>query len=313
MRNRCGLWSREGRLRALVATAMLGTCAMPAAASPAQLPPVMDPPSQERHPGKAIFFQLVTPDLAAAKLFYGGLFGWTFRDVAGTRSPYAVAMLGSQSVGAVVQHTLPANEHHVSAWLEFFSTPDVDAAVKSATDHGGRVLAAPHDLPGRGREAVLADPQDAVFAVLASSSGDTPDVLSPVGDWIWRSLITRNPVTDVTFYQTVFGLQTYTLPSAPGEQHLLLASDNYARATANSFPGGAASAQASNLHAHWLGFVRVQDASASASKATALGGQILVQPRPDRHGGMIAVVADPLGAAVGLFEWGDTETKALAK
>ena len=281
---------------------------MPAAAAPVQLPPVMDPPSQEHHPGKAIFFQLVTPDLARAKLFYGGLFGWTFRDVAGTRSPYAVAMSGNQSVGALVQHALPATEHRASAWLEYFSAPDVDAVVKAATDHGGRVLAAPHDLPGRGREAVLADPQDAVFAVLASSSGDKPDVLSPVGDWIWRSLITRDPATDAAFYQTLFGLRTYTLPAAPGEQHLLLASDNYARATANSFPGNAPDG-----HAHWLGFVRVQDAAASVTKAAALGGQVLVQPRPDRHGGMIAVVSDPLGAVVGLFEWGDTETKALAK
>ncbi len=278
-----------------------------ASAAPAGVPPVMDPPSQERHTGKAIFFQLVTPDMAAAEHFYGGLFGWTFRSVPGTRSPYAVTMLGSRSVGALVQHPMPPGEHRASAWLEFFSTPDVDATVRSAVGHGGQTLSPPHDLPGRGREAVLADPQGAVFAVLASSSGDTPDVLSPVGDWIWRSLITRDAVAGAGFYNAVFGLQTYTLPSTPGEQHLLLASDNYARATANSFPGR------TDAHAHWLGFVRVESAQASASKAVTLGGQVLVQPRPDRHGGMIAVVADPLGAAVGLFEWGNDETKALAK
>ena len=298
-----------GRLQRGLIVASLGLlCAMPAVASSVGVPPVMDPPSQERHLGKAILFQLVAPAMAAAQQFYGGLFGWTFRDVPGTRSPYAVAMLGGRSVGTLVQHPLPDSAHRASAWLEFFSASDVDATVKSAASHGASVLAAPHDLPGRGREAVLADPQGAVFAVLASSSGDTPDALSPVGDWIWRSLITRDPAADAEFYRAVFGLQSYTMPSMPGEQHLLLASDTYARATINSFPGGGTTG-----HAHWLGFVRVDDASASAAKATALGGRVLLQPRPDRHGGMIAVVADPVGAAIGLLEWGDTETKEMAK
>ena len=300
---------RNSRLRRILLSASLGlACAVPAGAASVGLPPVMDPPSQERHPGKAIFFQLVTPDMAAAKQFYAGLFGWSFRDVPGTRSPYAEAMLGARPVAGVVQHPLPQGAHRASAWLEFFSAPDVDATVKSATEHGASVMAPPHDVPGRGREAVLADPQGAVFAVLASSSGDTPDVLSPVGDWIWRSLITRDAVADADFYHTVFGLQTYALPSTSGEPHILLASDSYARATANNFPGNA-----TDGHAHWLSFVRVDSASDSAAKAVSLGGRVLLTPRPDRHGGMIAVVADPVGGAVGLFEWGDTESKAIAK
>ena len=298
------------RLRcSLLAAALASSCAIPAAAAPLSLPPVMDPPSQEHHPGKGIFFQLVTPDLTAAKQFYGGLFGWTFQDVPGTRSPYAEALLGAKPVGGLVQHGMPPDEKRQTAWLEFFSAPEVEAIVKLATDHGAKVLAPLHDVPGRGREAVLADPQGAVFAVLASASGDPPAVLNPVGDWIWRSLITHDPAMDADFYHAVFGLQTYTLPSAPGQQHLLLASENYARATANSFPG----APNPDAHAHWLGFVRVDNAQAAASKALSLGGHVLVQPRPDRHGGMIAVVADPMGAPVGLFEWGDTETKALSK
>ena len=300
---------RKARFRAILVAASLGVAAtLPAAAAGVSIPPVMDPPSQEHHPGKAIFFQLVTPDIAAAERFYGSLFGWSFRDVPGTRSPYAQASLGGQSVAGLVQHAMPPDAHRKPSWLEFFSAPDVDAIVKSATGHGASILAPLHDVPGRGREAVLADPQGAVFAVLASSSGDTPDVLSPVGSWIWRSLITHDAAASADFYHTLFGLQTFSLPSPPGEQHILLASDDYARATANTLPGNAASG-----HAHWLGFVRVDSASAAAAKAVSLGGQVLLQPRPDRHGGMIAVLADPLGAAIGVMEWGDTETKEIAK
>jgi uncharacterized protein len=50
-----------------------------------------------------------------------------------------------------------------------------------------------------------------------------------------------------------------------------------------------------------------------AGKAVTLGGRILVEPRIERHGGRVAVVADPLGAPFGLLEWPDTESKEVPK
>jgi predicted enzyme related to lactoylglutathione lyase len=172
---------------------------------------------------------------------------------------------------------------------------------------GAHLLRAPHDLPDRGREALLADPQGAVFGILASSSGDPPDVLPAPGAWIWRALLTTDPETDAAFYKTVFGYQVLALPPSPGEMHLLLASQNYARASANSLPQGHP-----NAHPHWLAFVRVDGVTAAVQKVTALGGKILVEPRVDRHGGLVAVVADPLGAPFGLMEWSESENQGAA-
>ena len=280
----------------------------PAVAAPPTLPPIMVPASQEHHPGKDVFVQLVTPDLAAAKAFYGGLFGWQFTDVAGTRSPYAVAMLGGTLVAGVVERPVPPSQQKQPAWLGFFSVDDVAASVTAAQAHGGTVLAPARDVSGLGTEAVLADPQGAVFGIMASASGDPPDALKPVGTWIWRSLLTRDATADVPFYQAMFGYKTYPFPSPSGEQHILLASEDYARATANTLP-----TNRPGMHPHWLNFVRVADAGQAVAKASALGGRVLVAPHTDRHGGMIAVVADPQGAPVGLFEWADTETKVLSK
>jgi len=39
----------------------------------------------------------------------------------------------------------------------------------------------------------------------------------------------------------------------------------------------------------------------------------LVEPRMDRHGGMVAVMADPAGAPFGLMEWSDSDTKEEPK
>jgi predicted enzyme related to lactoylglutathione lyase len=50
-----------------------------------------------------------------------------------------------------------------------------------------------------------------------------------------------------------------------------------------------------------------------AKKVVALGGRVLVEPRLDRDGGKVAVVADPQGATFGLLEWSDTESKEVTK
>ncbi len=282
--------------------------AVPLAAAPLQVPPIVSPASTEHHPGKPIFAELITPSLATAEPFYAGLFGWTFKAIPGGKAPYAEAYLGTNAVAGLVEKPMPNGERRQPAWLNFFATPDVDAAAKAATLNGGKVLVPPHDLAGRGREAILADAQGAVFAVLASSSGDPPDMMSAPGDWIWRSLITTDPAAGATFYSAVLGDHTQPLPPTPGETHLLMECDKFARATLNSLPPGHPT-----MHPHWLAYVRVDNVAKTVANVTALGGHVLVEPRLDRHGGMLAIVADPLGAPIGIMEWSEHQNDAVTK
>jgi uncharacterized protein len=302
--NRVRHFLKQGLLAALLGVAGVA----PVMASPLQLPAIVEPASQEHHVGKVIFVELVTPDLAAAKQFYAGLFGWTFRDIQADGAEYAEASLDGRPVAGLIHRDVPAGKHRQPAWLSFIAVSDVDAAKEIALQHGAKVLFEPHSIPNRGREAVFADPQGAIFAVLASSSGDPPDVLAAPGEWVWSSLITSDPDTDAAFYQTLFDYEVFELPADEGAQHLMLASDNYARASVNSLP-----ANKPNIHPHWLNFVRVEDAVKMTEKLVALGGRVLVEPRADRHGGKVAVVADPLGAPFGLLEWPDTEIKEVTK
>ena len=271
-------------------------------------PPFMAPASQEHHPGKVIFVQLVTPDLAAAKTFYGTLFGWTFRDHPFEDTTYSEVYEQGRVVGGIIQRPIPAGQHRQPAWLTFMSAADVDAVARQATQSGGKVLFQPQTLQGLGREAVLADPQGAVFAVLSSASGDPPDVLGDPGEWIWSSLQTADPDRDAAFYQTLFNYDVYDISAGEQGQHYLLASDNYARAMVNSLPENG-----EHAHPYWLNFVRVEDAGQVAKQVVALGGRVLVQPRPDHQGGKIAVVADPAGAPFGLMEWPETKSKDISK
>jgi len=293
------------RFSALAAFAWLAG-AYPARADLPSLPALSDPPTQERHAGKIVFTELVTPDLEAAKEFYGGLFGWTFQDIRSGRTEYAEAFLDGHPVAGLIHRAVARGEHRQPAWLTFISSPDADAAERAALQKGAKLLFGPKDIPGRGREAVMADPQGAVFAVVSSESGDPPDVLPSSGEWIWSSLITTDPDAGAAFYQALFDYDVFDLPSQGGTRHLLLGDGGYARASANGLPS-------SRSHPHWLNYVRVDDVDHVAARAEELGGHVLVKPHPDRHGGKIAVVADPSGAAFGLMEWPNARTRKVRR
>jgi hypothetical protein len=286
---------------------MLGGTAL-ASGADFQLPALNSPPSSEHHAGKMLWADLVTPDLAAAEKFYGAVFGWAFQAVRAGDVNYAVAMLEGRPIGGLVEKAIPAGQHQQSAWLTFLAANDVDSVKKIAVSHGAKVLTGIKSYPMRGRQCVLSDPEGAVFALLASSSGDTPDYLPAVGNWIWTSLHAKDAGAEAAFYQNLLGYDVFDQPSDDGLEHLILSTDDYARASANDMERGSA-----RRHSHWLNFVRVENAAETAAKVTAMGGRVLVEPRADRHGGMLAVVADPAGAPFGVMEWSDSDTKTEPK
>jgi predicted enzyme related to lactoylglutathione lyase len=295
----------------------LARCALPALlltvvstlrATAFELPALNTPPSSEHHVGKVVWADLVTPDLAAAERFYGALFGWTFQSIHTGDTDYAVALLDGRPVGGLIQKPIPPGEHRQSAWLCFIAVHDVDSAKRAALAHGARVVSDAKSYPVRGRQAVLADPEGAVFAVLASSSGDPPDFLAAPGEWIWSSLLSKDAGAEAAFYQSIFAYDVFDLASDDGLEHVILSSDDYARGSVNAFP-----ADSARRHSHWLNFIRVDNTVDAAAKVTAAGGRILVEPHLDRHGGQVAVVADPAGAPFGLMEWTSTDSKVEPK
>jgi hypothetical protein len=287
-------------LFASVMFATAATAAPPSLAPAIQLPPLTQPAGTESHPGKVVWADLVTPNLQQSEQFYAGLFGWSFQPVPGDRN-FAIALANGRPVGGLVQRPMPSDHLHHPAWLTFLAVPDVGAAERAAMANGGKVLSPTKNYPQRGRQAVLSDPDGAVFAVLSSSSGDPPDERADPGEWIWSSLLAPRPDQEAAFYRTLFGYEVVDLPRDDSARHLILSSDEYARAGIHALPAD------STHHAHWLNFVRVDDAAVAASKAVELGGRVLVQPHIDRHGGAVAVIADPTGAPVGLMEWTNSD------
>ena len=301
------------RARSIVASMIAGAALCAACVSAAigaafDPPPIAAMPGTEHHVGKIIWVELVTPNLAGAEKFYAGLFGWTFQDMSSADTQYAIALADGERVGGIVQHPIRPGVNRQPSWLTFIAVQDVDAATRLALSGGGTVVRAPHTYHSRGRQAILKDPQGAIFAIMASYSADPADFLAEPGEWIWSSLLASDAGTDAAFYQTVFGYEVFELESEDGQEHVILSTDNYARAGVHTM-----AADAVKRRPRWLNFVRVLDAANAATRAVALGGSVVVPPRVDRHGGHIAVLADPSGAAFGVMEWTETDSKEAPK
>jgi predicted enzyme related to lactoylglutathione lyase len=172
------------------------------------------------------------------------------------------------------------------------------------TKLGGRVLAPAQEFPGRGQQAVFADPEGAVFGAIKSASGDPEDFQADVGDWVWIQLLSRDGQKAAEFYRqladyiVVENVQTNRLSD------FVLTSKGYARATVRTL-----SKKYEQVKPNWLLFVRVNSVKESVARTHQLGGQVLVEPSMDYLQGKVAVVSDPTGAAVGLLEWSESLVK----
>ncbi|MFJ3921850.1 VOC family protein [Streptomyces sp. NPDC090022] len=126
-------------------------------------------------PGSLCWTELYTTDAAAAREFYGGLFGWQFSDMempgggGGTYTLITPAGLPEDRMhGGLME--LSAKDLAAAQgrpyWHPVFAVADCDAAVAQVTANGGTVQMGPVDAEGVGRMAVCLDPANADFVLL---------------------------------------------------------------------------------------------------------------------------------------------------
>lgn len=132
-------------------------------------------------PGGLCWTELYTTDAAAAKEFYGSLFGWQTQDMqlpgdGGTYSMITPAGQPDERMhGGIMQ--LPTDALTLTGgrpyWHPVFAVDDCDDTVAKVTGNGGSVQMGPEDAEGVGRLAVCVDPSGADFVVLKPVPGAT--------------------------------------------------------------------------------------------------------------------------------------------
>jgi len=119
--------------------------------------PGMKPPPPDVGAGRVAWFDVTTKDMAGAKAFYGGLFGWTFAPIPGAGDLAVEIVSGDLPIG-----TIRVAEGAISAFdgVVYVQVSDLPASCTKAAALGGKIVPGfPFNLTGRpGAIALLADP-----------------------------------------------------------------------------------------------------------------------------------------------------------
>jgi hypothetical protein len=100
-------------------------------------------------------------DLAAAKRFYKGAFGWKFTD-------YGPSYAAIQGEGREVGGLLQTDEARTTGPLVILYSDDLDKSVAAVEKAGGKISRPPYEFPG-GRRFHFTDPSGNELAVWSES------------------------------------------------------------------------------------------------------------------------------------------------
>jgi predicted enzyme related to lactoylglutathione lyase len=285
-----------GRALRLALPAVLVSTLACASGPKVVLPAVTPTPTDTHHLGKFVWRDLLTHDLAGAKRFYGGLFGWEFEASASNDSTYTIITHSGVPIGGIVYMARSDEEANRSQWVSYMSVADVDLAAAQVRGAGGVVHTGPRDYPDRGRIAVVSDPQGALVALVRSTAGDPADAEPDINQWLWTELWTTDVPAAVSFYQTMVGYEFEMVEIYEQNNYGMFNRDGQPRAGVLELP-------LEGVRPNWLAYIRVQDPAAVAARVDSLGGSLFLAPDDNVRNGDVAVIVDPSGAALTVQRW----------
>lgn len=241
--------------------------------------------------GQFSWVDLMAPDAAAAKEFYGALFGWTHvdfpTDQGGAYTQFrsrdlAVAGLGEMSE-EMKAGGVPA------FWNSYVTVDDADAIAAKAEALGGAITMPVMQVMTAGRMAFLTDAEGAHFAIWQPQGHIGAGLANEPVSLCWNELLSRNIEKAKSFYASLFDWRVDAVEDAPNEYYVI---DNAGRMNGGIIPW---SSQMGDVPPSWGVYFSVEDCDASVKRVEDLGGRLIVPPR-DIPPGRFAVVADSAGA-----------------
>jgi len=243
--------------------------------------------------GVPCWADLMTPDVEAAREFYGRVVGWDFQDTGDDYGGYVIAAIGASSAAGVG----PAPEGVPSVWTIYLASDDVDKTAEAVTDNGGTIMMAPGDVGDLGRMFVGVDPTGAAFGVWQAGTNIGAEVVNEPGGITWEDLRSPDPDAARQFYGAVFG-HTFTPMPEAGPDYTM-----FHLAGEEAPLGGMGGMQGApdGTPGHWAVYFSVADTDASVSAAEAGGGTVIA-PAFDTPYGRMAGLSDPAGATFWLVQ-----------
>lgn len=248
--------------------------------------------------GDPIWFELSTPDQAAAATFYERVFGWTMRTspVAEHGGYVLAAAADGEAVAGLM--TPPPGAPPGGGWSLYLLAHDIAATLAKVDALGGRVVFGPMDIPHVGRFAVLLDQQGVPLSVMQPFAEDdarpfrqAPDAH---GHAVWIELATPDPDGAFAFYGGLFGwTKEGAMPMGEMGDYAFLGA-GAAR------PGAVMSSTLTRAPQQWNVYFLVADIDAAIATAEGNGGKLIQGPDPIPGGDYSANIVDRAGHQVGM-------------
>jgi predicted enzyme related to lactoylglutathione lyase len=252
-------------------------------------------PARTSHPpGTISWTDLATSDQAAAKEFYGRLFGWEYEDMpAGEGIVYSMAKLGGRSAAAIgPQQPEEAAQGIPPHWNVYVTVEDVDATAAEAGEAGGTVLAPPFDVFDAGRMTVVADPAGAFICFWQAGTNIGAEVVNEPGALTWADTATTDAPAAQAFYTAVLGWRFETMSEEP--PYWVIFNGERSQGGMTVPPPGVPS--------NWFPYFAVEDVEASAQAAQEAGGTPFMGPIDVPNGGRFTLLQDPQGAPFAILQ-----------
>lgn len=249
----------------------------------------------EKYPGKFIWTDLVTTDPERAAEFYSALFGW---QISAYDEDYQVVRNQGRLIGGMARNQAEGDDVR-SRWISFVSSQNFDATHEKLIAAGAEVVLEPTVVRERGELGIYMGPDGGVFGVLDSAEGDPQERGAGLGDWIWIELWSKDPAKSADFYDDL-GYSVTRNWASPNDNDRLLVAGEYAR-------GGIVEGHPEQKQSAWLLYVRVAEVEATLARAGELGGQVMVLQGDANSTGNVALVQDPTGGVVAVYQHAEVE------
>lgn len=243
-------------------------------------------------PGDPCWIELSTPDVRAAREFYGELFGWTSH---ARGEEYGGYVLFERDGEPIAGCTKSDGSTGPGTWAVYLASADAAATVEKVKEHGGQVITGPAQVGEMGHSAVVVDPAGAAVGVWQPLERQGIAARGDIGAPAWFETLSKDYDAAVPFYREAFGWDTYTMSDTEEFRYTTLGEGDDARAgimDATTFLGDQPS--------RWQFYVEVVDTDASVQRATDLGGTV-VESAENTPYGRLAVLADPAGVPIAIM------------
>ncbi len=245
--------------------------------------------------GVPSWIDLGSPDLEAAKAFYGDLFGWDTPAGPAEAGGYSVCELGGKTVAGLGPKM---NPDFPTVWMSYVNVDDAEATTAKVSASGCTVFVPPMQVMDVGHMAIFADSAGAVLGLWQPGTHMGAQLANEPGAFCWNELITTALEGSKAFYKAVFGWEAEDATTPEGahaytEWKLAGRSIGGMMAKTPDMPA--------EMPPNWGVYFAVADADAAVAKAQELGGSLLMGPT-DIDPGRFAVMADTQGAVFNVIK-----------